>query len=269
MHALKLEEQRPRADDPPLTPIPRHDRIVIQAPSARQASPCDACALAAPGNLCHVLFERDASPAAAAPPISRNHQVASRRRTIYRSNDPSTSVAIICDGWACAYMSLPSGKRQILGFLLPGDLTSAAAVFQHQSAVSIEAVTDIRYCMIEKAELKSAMLDNPKIFEAFSRQWAEREEQIGQLATDLGHKSAEQRIARLVLGLMRRHAERNLVYEGQFDFPLRQQHIADATGLTVVHVNRVIGNMRRLGILEIKGRTLTVLSRLELEQIAQ
>ena len=152
---------------------------------------------------------------------------------------------------------------------MPGEITSAAAVFQDQSAVSIEAVTDLRYCMIDKAELKSVLSGDPKIFDAFSRRWAEHEEEIGKLATDLGHKSAEQRIAQLILGLMERHRARNLVHDGQFDFPLRQQHIADATGLTVVHANRVLGNLRRLGIIEIEGRALTVRNLLELEHIAQ
>ena len=66
---------------------------------------------------------------------------------------------------------------------------------------------------------------------------------------------------------MKRQSARNGVHNGCFEFPLRQQHIADATGLTVVHVNRVIGGMRRLGIIEIKGRTMAVLDLLKLEQI--
>ncbi len=122
--------------------------------------------------------------------------------------------------------------------------------------------------MIDKAELRSALTGDRKIFDEFSKRWAEQEEEIGQLATDLGHKNAEQRIARLILSLMKRHSARDLVHDGQFAFPLRQQHIADATGLTVVHVNRVIGGMRRLGVIEIKGRTLTVLNQLQLEHIA-
>ena len=61
---------------------------------------------------------------------------------------------------------------------------------------------------------------------------------------------------------------RNLVEAGRFAFPLRQQHIADATGLTVVQVNRVIGIMRKLGLIEIEGRTLTVRDLSELRRFA-
>jgi CRP-like cAMP-binding protein len=247
--------------------------LPVREAFARETTPCTNCALRTPRYFCGTLFECDnhvpgAGPQGRSRPISRSHQIASRRRNIYRSSDSSDSVAIICEGWACAYISLPNGKRQILNFLLPGDITSPAAVFQDQSGYSVEAVTDLRYCMIDKAELRLALTCNQKIFDEFSRRWAEREEEIGQLATDLGHKTAEQRIARLFLGLMKRHSARNLVHSGCFEFPLRQRHIADATGLTVVHVNRVLGNMRRLGIVEIKSRALIVLNQQKLEFIA-
>ena len=231
--------------------------------SAGETAPCVDCALRTSQYFCGTLFESDASGS-----IARSHQFAARRRIIYRGNEASDSIAIICEGWACAYVSLPSGKRQILNFLLPGDMTSPAAVFLEHSGFSIEAVTDIRYCMIDKAGFRSAMASDPQLFDAFSKRWAEREEEIGQLAMDLGHKTAEQRIARLLHGLMQRHRVRNLVHDGGFEFPLRQQHIADATGLTVVHVNRVLGNMRRLGIVEIKGRALTVLDEFKFAQLA-
>lgn len=231
---------------------------------AGETAPCLNCALTSLGNFCGTLFESDAARS-----ITRSHQFAARRRNIYRGNDPSNSIALICEGWACAYISLSNGKRQILTFLLPGDITSPAAVFQEQAGYSVEAVTDLRYCMIEKTELRSALVANQDIFDEFFRRWAEREEEIGQLATDLGHKTAEQRIARLFLSLMKRHSARNLVHDGCFEFPLRQRHIADATGLTVVHVNRVLGNLRRHGIVEIGGRALTVLNEFELEHIAR
>ena len=225
-----------------------------------------------PGYFCGTLFDADeqdnaANPQSRVTPISRSHQVASRRRTIYRDDDLSNSIAVICQGWACAYISLPNGRRQTLSFLLPGDITSAAAVFRERPGVSIEAVTDLHYCMIDKVELRSLLSRNQHVFDEFSRIWAEREDEIGKLATSLGHKTAEQRIAQLILGLMKRQSARNGVHNGCFEFPLRQQHIADATGLTVVHVNRVVGGMRRLGIIEIKGRTLTVLNQAKLEQI--
>jgi CRP/FNR family transcriptional regulator len=153
---------------------------------------------------------------------------------------------------------LPDGDRQILSFLLPGDITSAAAVFLDHSMIAVEAVTDIQYCMIDKAELKSALNNNRRVFDEFLGTWARRKEELEKLAIDLAHKTAEQRIAGLILSLMERHRARNLIEGTRFAFPLRQQHVADATGLTVVHANRVIGIMRKLGLIEIEDRALTV-----------
>jgi CRP/FNR family transcriptional regulator, anaerobic regulatory protein len=199
--------------------------------------------------------------------VAHLHKFAPKRRTIYRANEAYSSVAFIRDGWACAYIPLPKGSRQILSFLLPGDITSAAAVFQERSETSIEAITDLHYFTLNKAQLIEALSANQKIFNAFCKLWVERKSEMANLAADLGHRSAEQRIARLILALLKRHIERDLVHDGRFPFPLRLRHIADATGLTVVHVSRVIGAMRKLGLIKIERRFLTVLDLPELQSI--
>lgn len=238
-----------------------------------QRSPCLDCALRTRGSLCGALFcderLRAAENLRSSPaPVAQSHKFALRRRTIYRTNETSNSVAIICDGWACAYIPLPDGNRQILSFLLAGDITSAAAVFQDRSEISIEAVTDVHYCMINKADLRTALGSDRKVFDEFSAMWVRRKEEVEKLATDLGHRTAEARIARLVLGLLERLGERNLVHDLRFAFPLRLQHIADAAGLTVVHVSRIIGDMRRRGVIEMEGRFLTILDQHELMNIS-
>jgi len=212
-------------------------------------------------------LEGQRTPANLQSSVSQSHKFASRRRTIHRGKESSNSVSVICDGWACAYIPLPNSNRQILSFLLPGDITSVAAVFQDRSEVSVEAVTDVHYCVINKAELKATLATNRKAFGVFSKEWARRKEEVERLATDLGHRTAEQRIARLILALLERHTARNLVAEGRFAFPLRLQHVADAMGLTVVHVSRVLGNMRKLGLIEIEGRFLTVVDPRQLHNI--
>ena len=234
-------------------------------------TPCACCQWRIPGSLCGTLIGDEvdltgANPQSRLIPKLELHQTASRRQTIYRYNNSSDTVAIICEGWACVYISLPNGGRQILSILLPGDITSVAAVFQDHPQISVEAITDIHYLVISKTELKTLLTNYHNLFFVFSKALVDRKEEVENLATDLGHKNAEQRIARLILNLMKRHNARNQVHGGSFDFPLRQQHIADATGLTVVHVNRVLGNLRRLGIVEIKGRTLTVFNLPKLEQ---
>lgn len=247
----------------------------MPAPSARygQTSRCSDCMLRMPGSICGVLFAGGEPHSAAnlqsgTLPVAQSHKFAPKRRAIYRANEQSNSVAIVCGGWACSYIPLRNGNRQILSFLLPGDITSAAAVFQDRSEISIEAVTDVHYCLVSKADLKGALAANRNFFDRFSKLWVRKNDEVERLATDLGHRTAEERIARLILTLLERHRERNLVHQERFAFPLRLQHIADAMGLTVVHVSRVIGMMRRLGVIEIEERFLTVLDLRELQNIS-
>ena len=235
----------------------------VSAPRDEEWSPCPACALRK-SNICRVLFGENGRGVApnlqlTSVQISLFHRTALRRQTIYRAGQPSKSIAVICDGWACTYIKLPDGHRQILSFLLPGDMTSAAAVFQDSSAASVQAVSDLRYCTIDKAELRAALSADKSLSDEFFKMWARKKDAIEQLATDLGHRTAEQRIARLLLALGVRLGARGLVSDGRFAFPLRLQHIADATGLSSVHVSRVTGIMRKLGLIELEARFLTLL----------
>jgi CRP-like cAMP-binding protein len=96
---------------------------------------------------------------------------------------------------------------------------------------------------------------------------AEKEE-VDQLATNLGRRRAEERIARLFLHLKERLEMRGLVRDQSFALPLRQQHIADATGLTSVHVNRVIGALRNDGIIELANGMLKIANLAGLQRVA-
>jgi CRP/FNR family transcriptional regulator, anaerobic regulatory protein len=236
-----------------------------------QLERCLVCSVRTRNGLCGALFgdvgQQAANLQRISAPIAQSNKFARRRRTIYRANEPSNSVAIIYDGWACAYIQLPKGNRQILSFLLPGDITSAAAVFEERSEVSIEAITDVQYCVIDKRQLSEVLRTKRDVFDTFSKLWARRKNEIENLAADLGHRTADERIARLILALYRRHADLDMVHDGQFPFPLRLQHIADATGLTVVHASRVICSMRRVGLIELEGRSLTVRDLPELQNI--
>ena len=91
-----------------------------------------------------------------------------------------------------------------------------------------------------------------------------------QLIVDLGRRTADERIARLILSLGERLARRNMVRENplEFAFPLRQHHIADATGLTAVHVNKVLTEFRRDGLIKLSDRSLTILDEARFRRIA-
>lgn len=185
------------------------------------------------------------------------HSVAARR-LILRERDALSVLPLICRGWAACSVTLFDGRRQILSFLLPGDMAPTAMVFDDVAHVSVEAVTDVQFRAVQRAEFKDALQREAGLFEQFFRLAAAEKLQADQLAVDLGRRSADERIARLILGLAERARQRGLSEGDSFEFPLRQHHIADATGLTSVHVSKVLTEFRRAGSIEISERALTI-----------
>jgi CRP/FNR family transcriptional regulator, anaerobic regulatory protein len=187
---------------------------------------------------------------------------ASARRIVIREHDLHESVPIICHGWAASVVMLSDGRRQILSFLLPGDMVSTALLFEAKTDCQVEAITDVRYRMYDRDALKEALIKYPDVFAQISKAWIEEKQRADQLIVDLGRRTAEERIARLILNLAERLAQRGLTRKNEqteMEFPLRQHHIADATGLTPVHVSKVLSEFRRNGLVKISDRSLTIL----------
>ena len=210
-------------------------------------------------DLCHLP---GATGGAARPKlhvVQQPIQTIPARRIVCREQDLNDSVPVICDGWAASVVSLSDSSRQILSFLLPGDIVSTALLFEPRTYCLVEAITEVRYCTFRRSELKEILFKNPDLFERLSRSWIEEKARTDQLIVDLGRRTAEERIARLMLNLMDRLAKRGMVQDQTIDFPLRQHHIADATGLTPVHVNKVLSEFRRNNLIKLSDRSLTIL----------
>ena len=196
------------------------------------------------------------------------------RRIICREQDLHDSVPIICNGWAASIVMLSDGSRQILSFLLPGDLVSTALLFEPRPHCLVEAVTDVNYRTFKRSELKAILLKYPDLFDRLSKAWIEEKDRSDQLIVDLGRRTADERIARLMLNLAERLGRRGMVRTAaapaiEMDFPLRQHHIADATGLTPVHVSKVLSEFRRSGLIRISDRSLTILDPTGFRRVAQ
>ena len=190
------------------------------------------------------------------------------RRLILHPKEWSDFVPIICSGWALSSVALPDGRRQIISFLLPGDIVSAGSLLAPTSGHTVEAITDVTYRKFKREEVKQVLFGRSDLLEKLFSLWNESKMRADQLALDLGRRRADERIARLILRLTEKVAKRTLVRSQCFDFPLRQRHIADATGLTPVHVSKVLGELQRAGLIDISSRSLTILNAAELQRVA-
>jgi CRP/FNR family transcriptional regulator, anaerobic regulatory protein len=207
--------------------------------------------------------------------VDQSSQTVPARRIICREQDLHDSVPIICDGWAASVVTLSDGSRQILSFLLPGDLVSTTLLFEVRPNCLVEAITEVRFRTFKRSYLKTLVFEHPDLFDKLAQAWLEEKDRADQLIIDLGRRTADERIARLILNLAERLAKRGmltptgLMSTMEMDFPLRQHHIADATGLTPVHVSKVLTEFRRDGLIKISDRALTILDPAGFRRVAQ
>jgi len=195
-----------------------------------------------------------------------HHRFRANERIIIR-HDVSEYVYVLCDGWAFRFFQLPDGRKQILRFLLPGDLFAAITVFEKKLHFSVQALTDVRISRFKRTEMQARLAVKPAILKEARRVCVVETHDADELSTALGTRSAEGRIAYLLFHLTSRLMACGVIREHRYRFPLRQQHIAEAVGLTTVHVSRVIGIFRKRRLIELSGGVLEVLAPAELERI--
>jgi CRP/FNR family transcriptional regulator len=231
------------------------------------ASPCVTCPhrdLGFCGTLLQKGFEESRSHHGA---DWQHHRTIPAGKQIATRNQVSEDVFLLCGGWGFRFFQLPDGRRQILNFLLPGDLFSVASVFQERFHYSVKALTEIQISAMRRAEIRARLAINPDILTALANSGIAEVEAADGMQIVLGQYSAEERIAYLLLHLTRRIAARSVIREQRYPFPLRRQHIADADGLTPVHVSRVFSLFRDRGIVELSEGVLQVFNLPELEHI--
>lgn len=208
------------------------------------------------------------APALTAPAITARAHTIPARRIISRPPEWSEFITFICVGWAVSSLALPNGRRQIVSFLLSGDVISVANLFEPHTDRLTESVTEVTYRNFNRSEFVTAWQRNSDALKTFAGTWVKYDLEKMQLILDLGRRTAEERIAHLILVLADRLAIRGFGSGAVIEFPLRQHHIADAMGLTPVHVNKVLSAFRRSGLIDIEGRSLAILDPIRLRRVA-
>jgi CRP-like cAMP-binding protein len=193
---------------------------------------------------------------------------AAANEIVYRKEEVAHDVFAVCEGWALRFVALADGRRQNLAVLLPGDL-SLGALFQERLHFSVEAVTPLRITRFARADLKRGMLGNANLLKLLGKACAAEQRDIDQRAVDLGRRSAEERVMHLMLSLIERMSQHGARSNYPYPFPLLQRQIADLTGLTPVHVSRVLTEFRNAKLLKLSKGLLTITDVAAVEQIAR
>lgn len=222
----------------------------------KNVSPCVACPRFGLG-FCHAVLGGADDLAREAGESWQHHRIVAAGKQIVARNQETPDVFVLCGGWGFRFLQLADGRRQILGFLLPGDLFSVASVFEERFHFSVKALTTVQISTMRRSEVQ-LRLKSPPVVMALAKACSLEAESSDRIIATLGRCSAEERIAFLLLHLMKRIAAHNVIRDQRYPFPLRQQHIADAVGLTSVHVSRVLGTFRDRGIVELSNGVLRV-----------
>jgi len=211
------------------------------------------------------LIDQGESCGTANTPLAHNFETARPREIICRAGQPDEHFYVICEGWAFRFHRLQDGRRHILSFLIAGDVVSNYSIFTGRSNFAVQALTEVRFCKFDRRQVRALVVQKPEIFD----DWLERNvadfRRANRASVALGQLDAQERIAWFILELRDRLDANGDIIE----FPLRQSHIADATGLTTVHVCRVINACRKQGIYAIEDGTLRILDLAALRRLGE
>ena len=180
------------------------------------------------------------------------------RHDLIREGDTPSVVYLILKGWACRYRTLKDGRRQIIDFAIPGDLCDLNIFILDHVDHSIGALTKLAVAQIERDELHRIATSSPNITTALWWQELVSKSIHREWIVNVGQRSALERVAHLFCEMFLRLETVGLSDGFSCDFPPTQQDIADATGLTAVHVNRTVQELRRSGLVVLEGRRLTI-----------
>jgi CRP-like cAMP-binding protein len=180
------------------------------------------------------------------------------REDLLCEGDKPSGVTVILSGWACRYKQLEDGRSAILAFLLPGDLCDSNIFTLGEMDHSVGALTPVTAAAISRPLFQDLMLNHPPISQALwwealvgaaiQREWT----------LNLSQRTAYERLSHLLCELFLRLRAVGLTRGPSCDLPVTQAKLAEATGLTLVHLNRTLQELRAANLVVLKSRTLTI-----------
>ena len=184
--------------------------------------------------------------------LDRLHQ---RRRSfvpgvdLVHQGQTDQSAYILAKGWVCSYKLLPSGSRQIVDFQIPGDFLGLRSVLFRTADHNIEPVTTVEASEVLAGDLLGAFAQTPRLATAVLWAASRDEAMVVEHLVGIGRRNALERTAHYLLEFGARLKLVGLGTTEGYDCPLSQFMLADALGLSSVHINRVLRQLREQGLL--------------------
>jgi CRP-like cAMP-binding protein len=176
---------------------------------------------------------------------------------------------LLADGWAARFKYLSDGQRQITGFLLPGDFIDWPPDNSRDTGHGVRTLTTCRVLSVEAHSIDELLWKAGPLSKALWDCAAFEQLTLREWIVGLGRRNARERISRLICELHDRMTMIGRAADGSFEFPLRQSDVADATGLTSVHVNRTLKSLKRDKLIDGCRPTLSITDQVGLRELAQ
>jgi len=190
-------------------------------------------------------------------------------RDFVRLGEVVEHACVIVEGIAGRFGQNFEGARQITALHIPGEMADLHSVVQPKGCSALQALSTVTILRVPHWAVRAAVGRYPAIAEALWRDSSVDAAILSQWVVNVGRRDAKTRIAHLLCEMATRFKARKDENQVDFEFPLTQSHLADATGLTPVHVNRTLRSLRDAGLVTISGRAVHIYGWGELARIGE
>ena len=190
-------------------------------------------------------------------------------QTLIRAGEVLSSSLILLKGWLARRKDLSGGERQVIGLYVAGDFADLHGFTLNRLDHDVVALTDCTVAIVPHERLQTMTERNPRLARVYWLSTNIDAAMNRELALSLGQRPAISRMAHLFCELHLRLEAVGRASEDSYEFPLTQGELAQCLGLTLVHANRTIQELRRRGLVELGNRRLTILDRPGLEDVAE
>ncbi len=189
---------------------------------------------------------------------ARDFRTYDRHRDIIREGDKPDKVHLVLEGWLARYKLLPGGQQAILAFLIPGDLCDVQVSLLGEMDHSIKSLSTCSIALIPRQTVAAMIRDSERLGRAMWWSTLLDEAILREWLVTLGHRPAVQRVAHLVCEMLLRARAVGLTEDDSFELPLTQDELGEVMGLSTVHINRVLQELRGHGFIATERRRMIV-----------
>lgn len=192
---------------------------------------------------------------------------APQQDAVSEGDQPRLSLVVV-SGWACRYKQLQNGKRQLLSLLIPGDLSEPFGALAETMDHSIAAITALTVVPVDVVTARRLANERTELGKALWWDLLATHSSLYERILSLGRRSSAERLCHLFCELYYRLNRIGMVRDMEFDFPISQTDLGDLLGLSAVHVNRSLQDIRATGMLSLRDRRVKIHDLATLEDVS-